>query len=90
MDRLTLHKVAEWAEERLSTGEEPPWTFQSLRTLASISRELAVGMSLTQERVSEQGVALPQDEYPKQSGDIIQLDNFRSLQLKDETPQLPT
>lgn len=47
MDKKTLELVGEWAQSRVASGEEPPWTFHKLKTLAEISMELAEGMSAT-------------------------------------------
>lgn len=90
MDKQTLENLANWAEERVDSGQEPPWTFQSLKTLISITRELAAGMDASLQMVSEQGLALPQDESPIRGADIIQLDNFRSRHAEPDSLQLPT
>lgn len=90
MDKHTLDMVANWAEERVESGQEPPWTFQSLKTLVSITRELAAGMDANPKKVSEQGLDLPQDDSQKPMADIVQLDNFRCRHVESNSLQLPT
>ena len=90
MDKHTLDMVADWAEARVKSGQEPPWTFQSLKTLMSITRELAAGMGANQETVSEQGLALPQGDSQKPMADIVQLDSFRPHRVGSNSLQLPT
>ena len=90
MDKQTLEDVAYWAEERVNSGQEPPWTFQSLKTLISLTRELAAGMDANVKTVNEQGLDLPQDDSPTLKADIIQLDSFRSHPAETDSLQLPT
>jgi len=44
MKKETLVKVGEWAQARIETGEEPPWTYHKLKKLAELARELAEGL----------------------------------------------
>lgn len=90
MDKQTLETVADWAEERVNSGQEPPWTFQSLKTLISLTRELAAGMEANVKTVNEQGLELPQDDSPTLKADIIQLDSFRPRPSETDSLQLPT
>lgn len=90
MDKQTLDNIADWAEARVASGQEPPWTFQSLKTLISITRELAAGMDINLEKVTEQGLAVPLDDSPKPEADIVQLDSFRSRRAATDSLQLPT
>ena len=90
MDKHTLEQVADWADARVKSGEEPPWTFQNLKRLVLIARELSEGMGANVEMVSEQGQDLPADDSPKQGADIIQLDSFRSRPAATNSRFLPT
>lgn len=90
MDKQTLDNVADWADSRVNSGQEPPWTFQSLKKLSLIARELSAGMSANLQRVSEQGEALSVEDSPRPMADIVQLDNFRSRPAEPDSLQLPT
>ena len=90
MEKRTLEDVANWAEERVNSGQEPPWTFQSLKTLISIARELAAGMEINLKTVNEQGLDLPQDDNLRPKADIIQLDSFRPRPAETDSLHLPT
>lgn len=45
MDENTLRLVGTWAQSKVDSGEEPPWTFHKLKQLAEITLELAEGMN---------------------------------------------
>ena len=90
MEKHTLEDVANWAEKRIDSGQEPPWTFQSLKTLISIARELAAGMEANLKTVNEQGLEQPQDDSQTPKADIIQLDSFRPRREETDSLQLPT
>lgn len=47
MDKKTLLEVNEWAQNRIDSGEEPPWTLQKLKLLANLSGEFADGFEST-------------------------------------------
>ncbi len=44
MNKEKLTEIGEWAESRVKSGEEPPWTFHKLRTLSELAFEFAEGM----------------------------------------------
>jgi len=90
MDKQTLDSVADWAETRVNSGQEPPWTFQSLKKLSLLARELSAGMCANVEMVNEQGVAQPVDGNPTPTADIVQLDSFRSRPSQSDSLLLPT
>jgi len=90
MDKQTLDSLADCAETRVNSGQEPPWTYQSLKTLISITRELSAGMRASVERVNAQGLEEPQDGNRTQEADIVQLDSFRSRHVGKGSLQLPT
>lgn len=70
MDKNTLKMVGEWAQSRVASGEEPPWTFHKLKQLVDITNDLVDGMEAT--AVFEQSVptALPEN--------VVMIDQFRS------------
>ena len=41
MEKELLQKVGEWAQARVKSGEEPPWTYNKLKMLAELSLEFA-------------------------------------------------
>lgn len=99
MDIDTLQDMAAWARSRVVSGEEPPWTFQKLKSLNEICAELAAGMEATSasfpaqdttQKANEQGeVEHSQDGLPKEAK-IIALDSFRSRRNAPESLSLPT
>lgn len=44
MIKEKLVDVSEWAQARVNSGEEPPWTFHKLKQLAELAQELAQGL----------------------------------------------
>jgi len=79
MNGNTLRMVGKWAQSRVASGEEPPWTYHKLQQLAEISLELAQGMDAainldTDTLPVEETAALPQAE------NIVQLESFRAAQ----------
>lgn len=44
MKKEKLIEIGEWAQARVSSGEEPPWTFHKLQQLAELAFEFAGGM----------------------------------------------
>ncbi len=68
-----------WAQTRVDSGEEPPWTFHKLKLLAELSAELAEGL--------QAGVAYApgqKDENAERASEnVIKLDVFRR---PDEDP----
>ena len=44
MIKEKLVDVGAWAQARVDSGEEPPWTFHKLRQLAELATELAEGL----------------------------------------------
>lgn len=44
MNKEKLKEIGEWAQNRVSSGEEPPWTFHKLKTLSELAFEFAEGM----------------------------------------------
>jgi len=89
MNQMTLEKLANWAETRVRTGKEPPWTEKSLSDLAVIARELAKGMNTV--ITLEDSLELEQrlENVHPQSENIVELDSFRH-HLKPMNLPMPT
>ncbi len=45
MDKAELERVRDWANEKLATGEEPPWAFYQYMKLAEALDEILRGMA---------------------------------------------
>lgn len=43
MKKEQLIELGEWAEARVNSGEEPPWTYYKLKHLAELAYEFAEG-----------------------------------------------
>lgn len=48
MIKEKLVDVGAWAQSRVDSGEEPPWTFHKLKLLAELARELSEGLDASQ------------------------------------------
>ena len=99
MDIETLQDMAAWARSRVVSGEEPPWTFQKLKSLNEICAELAAGMQATSasfpaqdanQKASERGEAEHLQHGLPREAKIIALDSFRSRRNEPESLSLPT
>lgn len=44
MNKEKLIELGEWADARVQSGEEPPWTFHKLKQLSELAFEFAEGM----------------------------------------------
>ena len=44
MNKEKLIEIGEWAQQRVESGQEPPWTFHKLKTLAELAYEFAEGL----------------------------------------------
>ncbi len=44
MNKEKLIELGEWADARVNSGEEPPWTFYKLKQLAELAYEFAEGI----------------------------------------------
>lgn len=87
MDKNTLNRVGEWAQSRVASGEEPPWTYHKLKLFAEIAQDLASGM----DAVTAFGEA-PETVTPHNNDSVskvIQMDDFRPARQNDEL-QLPS
>ena len=55
MTRAELEKIREWALERLTTGNEPPWSWYQLMKLREAIDAILAGMAVTQPTADSQG-----------------------------------
>ncbi len=82
MDKNTLKSVGEWAQSRVDSGEEPPWTFYKLKQLAEISLELAGGMD------ASIGVDIPAKDTqsaPQLTGpNVVSIEAFRPVKTEPD------
>ena len=64
--------VGTWAQSRVASGEEPPWTFHKLKQLVDITNDLIEGMDATAvfDESAAASALLPEN--------VVQFDQFRS------------
>ena len=84
-----LERVREWAIERLTTGNEPPWSWYQLMKLREASEALLAGMETTQPTVSLQESAPRRGAGLRLVGATCQPGTAQSHQA-DLLVQLPT
>ena len=96
MDRATLDKVTAWAEQRLASGEEPPWTYFKLEKLAELTRDLSQGLAQTAvyDPVREKAIAQESAELQQAcsgpGAEIVQIGIARSRREEPAPLHLPT
>jgi len=96
MDQDTLYKVRDWAEARIASGEEPPWTYFKLEKLAELTRELGEGLEWTaaldpsKEKASGPGSDPARSADPGQGAEIVQIGIVRSRREEIDQLSLPT
>jgi len=90
MDVETLHKLAAWADARIASGAEPPWTYTKLSSLSDICTELAAGMGATTRMESPQPEGELADNYHPGAENIVALDKFRPRRAAPDPLSLPT
>lgn len=69
MNKEKLIELGEWAQARVKSGEEPPWTFQKLKQLSELAFEFADGMDTN--FAFTPGLETTSEEKPNFSGDNI-------------------
>jgi len=90
MDKETLDKVAEWANQRVESGHEPPWTYNKLKKLAELAIQLSKGMEVAiKMECSQQSYELQETDL-QQQGNIIRLSSARCHLRPERCSQLPT
>lgn len=65
----------EWAKERLSAGEEPPWSYYRLMQLIDAIDSINEGLAATKTKANLLRSDRPEDSVSQQEGNIYQLDN---------------
>jgi len=81
MDKNTLTSVGKWAQSRVASGEEPPWTYNKLKELVQLTQDLADGMDST--------AVFHVDDDKETSGqdsNVVQIDKFRQRSVTDDVP----
>ncbi len=92
MNKQTLLAVGEWAEQRVSSGEEPPWTYFKLKQLAELTSELAAGFDAVtnfQPSLYEEAFVEIRPEKETTDSNVVDINNFRDTNAEDSLP-LPT
>ena len=88
MTQEELEKVRQWADAKISTGEEPPWAWFQYMKLREVLDQLLTGMAATQTESS------PQPTERSGSGPRLAVSNTQpsSAQRHQQVvvPQLPT
>ena len=84
-----LAAAIDWAEKRLRTGTEPPWSYYRLMQLKEAATELLAGIESTSPTGhSQQSESHPESDRPQEAG-IVRLDTARRHR-DTERPVLPT
>lgn len=89
MERAELERVRDWAVKKLTTGEEPPWSFYRHMQLREALDSILQGMAATQpmeaspQPASRSGVSLRLVETADRQ------DSAQCHLGQPETPQLP-
>jgi hypothetical protein len=88
MTRAELERVREWSLDRLTTGNEPPWSWYQLMKLREALEAILAGMAATQPTAGLQGSAPRSGTGLRLVGGVDQQDSVQRHQ--ESTPvQLP-
>lgn len=68
----SMNTVREWAKERLSTGEEPPWSYYRLMQVVDAIDNIQASLAATKTADSPQSDG-PPDEPRQTSAEVHQL-----------------
>lgn len=90
MDKATLDKVSAWAKARVDSGQEPPWTYHNLVTLANITKELAAGIEAAKQTESVPVLQEYHSARPEQADKIVRLSSLRSRPDDEDQVAMPT
>jgi hypothetical protein len=69
MTKADLERVRDWAIEKLTTGNEPPWSWYQLMKLREASEAILAGMEVTQPTAGLRGLE------PHQGGGLRLVDS---------------
>jgi len=86
MDKQTLQRVGEWAQSRVASGEEPPWTFHKLKLLADLTAELAEGLEAGVAYAP--GLGAKSGETCETFENIVDMQSYRSRSGADKGPTI--
>ncbi len=87
MDKQTLQTVGDWAQSRVASGEEPPWTFHKLKLLAEIAHELSEGLEAS--TAYTPGLSDEPIENREKSENIVDITSYRKKADSDPLTNLP-
>lgn len=88
--RETLTQAIEWANERLRSEAEPPWSYYRLMQLREAATELVAGMNATMQPTDDSPGSEGRPASASQQGaDIVQLDTAPHHRRSGKIP-LPT
>jgi len=90
MDKATLDEVSAWAKARVDSGQEPPWTYHNLVTLANITKELAAGLEAAKRTENVPLLAEYHSGSREQEDKIVRLSSLRSRPDDEHPVALPT
>jgi len=91
MMKIDEHLAAsiDWAEERLRSGAEPPWTYYRLMQLKEAALELMAGLQSVSPTDHSQRSEAPEDDARPHGANIDRIDVARRRR-DTEKPLLPT
>ena len=81
MNKETLTSVGIWAQDRVASGEEPPFTFHKLKQLVDITNFLVEGMDATAVFQPQPAQAAALTPLPE---NVVQFESFRSEKPESE------
>lgn len=84
-----LSEAIDWAEKRLRTGSEPPWTYYRLMQLKEAAVELLSGIEASTKTENLSQSAEHQGDVLPPEGSIVRIDTARRHRDK-QRPVLPT
>ena len=84
-----LDTAKAWAQERLRSGAEPPWTYYRLMQLVEAVESLTAGARAVTPTGCSQQEQRPRDDIPPQGENIYRLDIAQSRRAEQQV-QMPT
>lgn len=90
MDKAELEKVREWADEKLATGDEPPWAWDRYMTLRETLDEILRGMeAVTPLREDSRRPEQPREGHLRLVADNDRQESARSPSGRHRSIPLP-
>ena len=90
MDKVTLEYVRDWAQSRVDSGSEPPWTYHKLKEVAKLASELSAGIDVTVSKTDSLQSQEHQETVLPLGENIFRLENARFRRDLLENLQMPT